>query len=259
MYNKNILAANQNGETAQKVSNGDFQLDFSALETNEIQDSAMSKIINNAKQNITCAATNDNNPNGDDDGGNSPSALPANIKDTENEPEQASNSCIDIDKVSSKTGKLAFSQIEANNFTKNYSYSIAVEDLGIDFADLDTGDFCLALKDKYTGLADDFKRNYHMHPLTNDRGLEIPAEYSFIINGRKVICKQVKLDSKGEIDWWWLNETLRTIKNMIEVSDRPEETKITSVIFGSPGLKDIYSPGSSYKDYHLGDADIFYR
>lgn len=97
-------AANPNRETAQKVSNGDFQLDFRALETNEIQDSAMSKIINTAKQNITCAATNDNNQNGDDDGGNFPSAFPANIKDTENEPEQASNSCIDIDKVSSKTG-----------------------------------------------------------------------------------------------------------------------------------------------------------
>lgn len=100
-------AANQNGETAQKVSNGDFQPDFSALETNEIQDSAMSKIINNAKQNIACAATNDNNPNkdgGGDDNTPSPSPTGTVIEDIVEDDEGNSYQVyIDVEEVSKRT------------------------------------------------------------------------------------------------------------------------------------------------------------
>ena len=65
------------------------------------------QLTDEEKSNLESSACNDNsceNPNGDDDGGNSPSATPVIIEDTKDDEEYVSSISIDIDNVSSRTG-----------------------------------------------------------------------------------------------------------------------------------------------------------
>ncbi len=65
------------------------------------------QLTDEEKSNLESSACNDNsceNPNGDDDGGNTPSANPVIIEDTKDDEEYVSNISIDIDNVSSRTG-----------------------------------------------------------------------------------------------------------------------------------------------------------
>lgn len=65
------------------------------------------QLIDEEKSNLESSACNDNgckNPDGDDDGGNTPSANPVNIEDTEEDEEYVSNIIIDIDNISTSTG-----------------------------------------------------------------------------------------------------------------------------------------------------------
>ena len=65
------------------------------------------QLTDEEKSNLESSACNDNsceNPDGDDDGGNSPSATPVIIEDTKDDEEYVSNISIDIDNVSSRTG-----------------------------------------------------------------------------------------------------------------------------------------------------------
>lgn len=81
-----------------KVSTG-FTSNESVLNDGQLTDEE--------KSNLESSACNDNsceNPNGDDDGGNSPSATPVIIEDTKDDEEYVSSISIDIDNVSSRTG-----------------------------------------------------------------------------------------------------------------------------------------------------------
>ena len=86
------------------------------------------QLTDEEKSNLESSACNDNgceNPNGDDDGGNTPSATSIIIENTDDE-EYISNISIDIDKVSACTG-IAKAEIQAvcvgdNTSIVNYEY-----------------------------------------------------------------------------------------------------------------------------------------
>lgn len=79
--------------------------------------------------NLESSACNDNsceNPDGDDDGGNSPSATPVIIEDTKDDEEYVSNISIDIDNVSSRTG-ITKAEIQAVCVGGNTSVAIPTD------------------------------------------------------------------------------------------------------------------------------------
>ncbi len=79
--------------------------------------------------NIESSACNDNsceNPDGDDDGGNTPSATLVIIEDTKDDEEYVSNISIDIDKVSACTG-IAKAEIQAVCVGSNTSVAIPTD------------------------------------------------------------------------------------------------------------------------------------
>lgn len=79
--------------------------------------------------NIESSACNDNsceNPDGDDDGGNTPSATLVIIEDTKDDEEYVSNISIDIDKVSACTG-IAKAEIQAVCVVSNTSVAIPTD------------------------------------------------------------------------------------------------------------------------------------
>ena len=84
------------------------------------------QLTDEEKSNLESFACNDNsceNPNGDDDGGNTPSATPVIIEDTKDDEEYVSNISIDIDKVSACTG-IAKAEIQAVCVGGNTSVAI---------------------------------------------------------------------------------------------------------------------------------------
>lgn len=100
-----------------KVSTG-FTSNESVLNDGQLTDEE--------KSNLESSACNDNsceNPNGDDDGGNSPSATPVIIEDTKDDEEYVSNISIDIDNVSACTG-IAKAEIQAVCVGGNTSVAI---------------------------------------------------------------------------------------------------------------------------------------
>lgn len=79
--------------------------------------------------NLESSACNDNsceNSDGDDDGGNSPSATPVIIEDTKDDEEYVSNISIDIDNVSSRTG-ITKAEIQAVCVGGNTSVAIPTD------------------------------------------------------------------------------------------------------------------------------------
>lgn len=79
--------------------------------------------------NLESSACNDNsceNPDGDNDGGNSPSATPVIIEDTKDDEEYVSNISIDIDNVSSRTG-IAKAELQAICVGGNTSVAIPTD------------------------------------------------------------------------------------------------------------------------------------
>ena len=100
-----------------KVSTG-FTSNESVLNDGQLTDEE--------KSNLESSACNDNsceNPNGDDDGGNTPSATPVIIEDTKDDEEYVSNISIDIDNVSACTG-IAKAEIQAVCVGGNTSVAI---------------------------------------------------------------------------------------------------------------------------------------
>ena len=100
-----------------KVSTG-FTSNESVLNDGQLTDEE--------KSNLESFACNDNsceNPNGDDDGGNTPSATPVIIEDTKDDEEYVSNISIDIDNVSACTG-IAKAEIQAVCVGGNTSVAI---------------------------------------------------------------------------------------------------------------------------------------
>ena len=100
-----------------KVSTG-FTSNESVLNDGQLTDEE--------KSNLESSACNDNsceNPDGDDDGGNSPSATPVIIEDTKDDEEYVSNISIDIDNVSACTG-IAKAEIQAVCVGGNTSVAI---------------------------------------------------------------------------------------------------------------------------------------
>ena len=84
------------------------------------------QLTDEEKSNLESFACNDNsceNPNGDDDGGNTPSATPVIIEDTKDDEEYVSNISIDIDNVSACTG-IAKAEIQAVCVGGNTSVAI---------------------------------------------------------------------------------------------------------------------------------------
>lgn len=87
------------------------------------------QLTDEEKSNLESSACNDNsceNPNGDDDGGNSPSATPVIIEDTKDDEEYVSNISIDIDNVSACTG-IAKAEIQAVCVGGNTSVAIPTD------------------------------------------------------------------------------------------------------------------------------------
>ncbi len=87
------------------------------------------QLTDEEKSNLESFACNDNsceNPNGDDDGGNSPSATPVIIEDTKDDEEYVSNISIDIDNVSACTG-IAKAEIQAVCVGGNTSVAIPTD------------------------------------------------------------------------------------------------------------------------------------
>ena len=87
------------------------------------------QLTDEEKSNLESFACNDNsceNPNGDDDGGNTPSATPVIIEDTKDDEEYVSNISIDIDKVSACTG-IAKAEIQAVCVGSNTSVAIPTD------------------------------------------------------------------------------------------------------------------------------------
>lgn len=87
------------------------------------------QLTDEEKSNLESSACNDNsceNPNGDDDGGNSPSATPVIIEDTKDDEEYVSNISIDIDNVSSRTG-IAKAKLQAICVGGNTSVAIPTD------------------------------------------------------------------------------------------------------------------------------------
>ncbi len=81
------------------------------------------------KSNLESSACNDNgceNQDGDDDGGNTPSANPVNGGDTDEDEEYVSNISIDIDNVSSRTG-IAKAELQAICVGGNTSVAIPTD------------------------------------------------------------------------------------------------------------------------------------
>lgn len=84
------------------------------------------QLTDEEKSNLESSACNDNNcenPNGDDDGGNTPSATPVIIEDTKDDEEYVSSISIDIDNVSACTG-IAKAEIQAVCVGGNTSVAI---------------------------------------------------------------------------------------------------------------------------------------
>ncbi len=87
------------------------------------------QLTDEEKSNLESSACNDNsceNPDGDDDGGNTPSATPVIIEDTKDDEEYVSNISIDIDKVSACTG-IAKAEIQAVCVGGNTSVAIPTD------------------------------------------------------------------------------------------------------------------------------------
>lgn len=87
------------------------------------------QLTDEEKSNLESSACNDNsceNPNGDDDGGNTPSANPVIIEDTKDDEEYVSNISIDIDNVSSRTG-IAKAELQAICVGGNTSVAIPTD------------------------------------------------------------------------------------------------------------------------------------
>lgn len=87
------------------------------------------QLTDEEKSNLESFACNDNsceNPNGDDDGGNSTSATPVIIEDTKDDEEYVSNISIDIDNVSACTG-IAKAEIQAVCVGGNTSVAIPTD------------------------------------------------------------------------------------------------------------------------------------
>lgn len=87
------------------------------------------QLTDEEKSNLESSACNDNsceNPNGDDDGGNTPSATPVIIEDTKDDEEYVSSISIDIDNVSSRTG-IAKAELQAICVGGNTSVAIPTD------------------------------------------------------------------------------------------------------------------------------------
>lgn len=84
--------------------------------------------------------------------------------------------------------------------------------------------------------------------------------YKLFISGRPVICESVKMDAEGEIDWRWLYDICRHIKNMLDYSDDPRYAPVTGVIFRAANSKADAIPPPSYRHYYqIEDGYVFYR
>ncbi len=111
MFEENIkYAANQTGETAQKISGDSIQAGSNnEVNTTEYQaGSALQTMLNRAQQFKTGQAQNDNTPNGDDNGGgdNTPSPSPTGMIVEDSVEDSEGNSYqvyIDVDEVSKRT------------------------------------------------------------------------------------------------------------------------------------------------------------
>lgn len=87
------------------------------------------QLTDEEESNLESSACNDNgceNPDGDDDGGNTPSANPVNGRDTDEDEEYVSNISIDIDNVSACTG-IAKAEIQAVCVGGNTSVAIPTD------------------------------------------------------------------------------------------------------------------------------------
>lgn len=101
------VAANQNGETAQKISGDTIQTGYAEVTETRVQSSALTQMLDRAENFKTQPAQNDNNPNKDDGGDDNtpqPSSTGVVIEDTvEDEDGNSYQVYIDVEEVSKRT------------------------------------------------------------------------------------------------------------------------------------------------------------
>lgn len=107
MANENLIsAANQNGETAQKISGDTIQTGLSNIDISSVNSTALQTTLNRAQQFMAGQALNDNSSNGDNGGDNTPPSSPTGMVVEDSVEDSDGNSYqvyIDVDEVSKRT------------------------------------------------------------------------------------------------------------------------------------------------------------
>ena len=132
------------------------------------------QLTDEEKSNLESSACNDNsceNPNGDDDGGNSPSATPVIIEDTKDDEEYVSNISIDIDNVSSRTG-IAKAKLQAICVGGNTSVVIPT--------DLPSLNSFIIINEGATTTAKALAENKVLAPATREYFLKKAQSYAYL-------------------------------------------------------------------------------
>ena len=161
-----------------KVSTG-FTSNESVLNDGQLTDEE--------KSNLESSACNDNsceNPNGDDDGGNSPSATPVIIEDTKDDEEYVSNISIDIDNVSSRTG-ITKAELQAICVGGNTSVAIPT--------DLPSLNGFIIINEGATATAKALAENKVLAPAAREYFLKKAQSYGYLwLKGEAQLGKEIR-------------------------------------------------------------------
>lgn len=145
------------------------------------------QLTDEEKSNLESSACNDNsceNPNGDDDGGNSPSATPVIIEDTKDDEEYVSNISIDIDNVSSRTG-ITKAELQAICVGGNTSVAIPT--------DLPSLNGFIIINEGATATAKALAENKVLAPVAREYFLKKAQSYGYLwLKGEAQLGKEIR-------------------------------------------------------------------
>lgn len=145
------------------------------------------QLTDEEKSNLESSACNDNsceNPDGDDDGGNSPSATPVIIEDTKDDEEYVSNISIDIDNVSSRTG-ITKAELQAICVGGNTSVAIPT--------DLPSLNGFIIINEGATATAKALAKNKVLAPVAREYFLKKAQSYGYLwLKGEAQLGKEIR-------------------------------------------------------------------
>lgn len=145
------------------------------------------QLTDDEKSNLESSACNDNsceNPDGDDDGGNTPSATPVIIEDTKDDEEYVSNISIDIDNVSACTG-IAKAEIQAVCVGGNTSVAIPT--------DLTKLQMFITINEGYSNIAEALAKKKVLAPEARKFFLKKAQSYGYLwLKGEVQLGKEIR-------------------------------------------------------------------